>query len=342
MRDMALTHAIAALGVAVFWSLGLPLPFLFGPMFACLIAAFAGVPLTVFKPLNAAMRTILGVAVGAAITWSFLQALPALWQTLIFVPIMLLLIGGLGVPYFQRLCGYDFPTSYYAAMPGGLQDMLVFGQEAGGNLRAISLIHATRVLLVVTALPIILVAIWDVDLTRPPGDPASSIAPGELALMAFCGLAGWGIAKRIGLFGASILGPMILTGALSVAGIITQRPPAEAIWAAQFFIGLSVGVNYRGITVMELRRDVAASFGFCVLLAGITALVIEVIALTGVAPLQDALLALAPGGQAEMAVLAIIVGADVAFVVAHHVFRLLLVIIGAPIAARLFGAKPLD
>lgn len=342
MRDLAFTHAIAALGVACFFALDLPLPFLFGPMFACLLAAFAGFPLAALKPVNATMRTILGVAVGATITTSFLLALPSLWQTLIFVPVSLLLIGGLGVPYFQRLCGYDFPTSYYAAMPGGLQDMLVFGEEAGGNLRAISLIHATRVLVIVIVLPVILLSVWDVDLTAPPGAPVTTIAEHELALMAFCAIAGWRIAKWAGLFGASILGPMVLAGMFSVAGLITTRPPAEAIWAAQFFIGLTVGINYKGINLSELRRDVVAGVGFCLLLSGITALCLQIIALTEVAPLQEALLALTPGGQAELVVLTIIIGADVAFVVAHHVFRLLLVILGAPIAARVFGAKPLD
>jgi uncharacterized membrane protein AbrB (regulator of aidB expression) len=51
---------------------------------------------------------------------------------------------------------------------------------------------------------------------------------------------------------------------------------------------------------------------------------------------MEALLALAPGGQAELTVLALIVGADVAFVVAHHVLRIFVVILGAPIAARIF------
>ena len=102
IRNLILTHAIAALGVGVFWVLKLPLPFLFGPMFACLIAAFAGVPLAVYTPLNSAMRTILGVAVGSTVTLTFLLAVPSLWHTLTFVPISLALIGGIGVPFFRR------------------------------------------------------------------------------------------------------------------------------------------------------------------------------------------------------------------------------------------------
>ena len=57
---------------------------------------------------------------------------------------------------------------------------------------------------------------------------------------------------------------------------------------------------------------------------------------------MDALLAFAPGGQAEMTVLALIVGADVAFVVAHHVLRLVIVILGAPLVAGVVRPKPRD
>ena len=336
------THAIALLGVAAFMFLHLPLPWLFGPMIACLIAAFLGMPLQAIKPLNATMRTILGVAVGASVTWPFLISLPSLWQTLIFVPIMVLLIGAIGVPFFQRLCGYDFPTSYYASMPGGLQDMLVFGAEAGGNLRVISLIHATRVLIIVTALPALLTWLWNVDLSKPPGAPVSSIAVLELALMVFCGLAGWRIAKWAGLFGASILGPLILTAAFSLSGFITHRPPAEAIWAAQFFIGITIGVNYRGITLAELRKDVLAGMGFSAILMLLTAAALVIVSTFDLAPLREALLSLTPGGQAELVVLSIIIGADVGFVIAHHLFRLFVVILGAPIAARLFSPRPRD
>lgn len=61
-----------------------------------------------------------------------------------------------------------------------------------------------------------------------------------------------------------------------------------------------------------------------------------------IAPPLETLLAFAPGGQAEMTVLALIVGADMAFVIAHHVLRIFVVILGAPFAARVFRTKPTD
>ncbi|MFK7755088.1 MAG: AbrB family transcriptional regulator [Sedimentitalea sp.] len=328
--------AVAGLGVIVFRFLAMPLPWLLGPIFACLIAALAGVPMRGIKPVNEAMRTILGVAVGATFTTALLGSMMGMWPTLLIIPVMTGCIGVVGVLYFQRLWGFDFATSYYGSMPGGLQDMLVFGQEAGADVRALSLIHATRVMVIVVALPFLLSWVWQADLSNPPGVPAATLGWQQMALMVFCGLVGWQVAKRVGMFGASILGPLLLAAAFALTGILQHRPPAEAIWAAQFFIGMTVGCQYAGVTMAEVRRDVSAGLGFCLILLVLTVIVAEVIHLADLAPPLETILAFAPGGQAELTVLALIVGADMAFVVAHHVLRIFVVILGAPLFARLF------
>lgn len=334
--------AFALSGVWVFHLFELPLPWLIGPIAACLAAALIGFKMRAIAPVNAAMRTILGVAVGATFTPAILSSMADMWITLLLIPVMICCVAAIGVPYFQRIWGYDFPTSYYAAMPGGLQDMLVFGEEAGGNPRTLSLIHATRILVIITALPFLLQSIWSADLSIPPGAPLTSIDPGQLVVMVFCAALGWYLANLVGLLGASILGPMIFAGAAAVAEVLVVRPPAEAIWAAQFFIGMTVGVKYSGITIVEVRRDLAAGLGYCVILLLITFVFVEIVYVMGLAPGREALLAFAPGGQAEMAVLALIVGADMAFVLAHHVFRIVVIIIGAPLFAWLFAMKKSD
>lgn len=340
MRPVLHAFLLAGAGVGGFMLLGLPLPWLLGPIFACLAGAIAGVPMGGIRPLNDAMRTILGVAVGATLTPAVLATIPGYWPTLLLVPSMVGLIGLVGVPYFRRLCGFDAPTAWYASMPGGLQDMILFGEEAGANVRSLSLVHATRVLVIVVALPFVLRHVWAADLTRPPGAPAATIRVPELLVMVLCGVLGWRLARRVGLFGASILGPLLAATAASLSGLVAHRPPAEAIWAAQFFIGMGIGSKYAGITMAEVRRDLLAGVGFCLLLIVLTVLMVEVIHATNLAPGREALLAFAPGGQAELTVLALVVGADMAFVVAHHVLRIFVVILGAPVAARLMAAGP--
>lgn len=336
------TFVVAGLGVAAFQFLNLPLPWLLGPITACLIAALSGFPMRGIKPVNEAMRTVLGVAVGATFTPVLLASMVGMWPTLLMIPLMVTCIGLVGVPYFMKVWKFDFATSYYSTMPGGLQDMLVFGEEAGGNVRSLSLIHATRVLVIVVALPFILQGIWDADLSNPPGAPVTSLAPSQLLIMVACAIVGWWAASAVGMFGATILGPLIVAAIAALAGVLQHRPPAEAIWMAQFFIGMTVGVKYVGITMSEVRRDLVAGLGFCAILIVLTLIFVEVVYGFGLAPGMEALLAFAPGGQAELTVLALIVGADMAFVVAHHVLRIFTVILGAPLFARLFRDPPRD
>ena len=330
------TLAIAGAGTLFFWSLSLPLPFLFGPMTACLLAALLGTPLKDVGPISKGARTILGVAVGASITPEVVHQIPNMMASVMFVPLYVAVIGLVGVPYFHRICGFDLPTSYYAAMPGGLQDMVVFGQEAGADVRALSLIHATRVLIIVTIAPIVLTQLFDRPLIQPIGAPAADLPIVELAVMAAAALIGWKGGERIGLFGASILGPMIVTAVLSLSGVIEHRPPREAIVAAQYFIGIGIGVGYVGVTLHEIRKDVLAGIAFVGILAVLAVMVTEIVVVLGFANPVEGFLSFAPGGQDEMTVLAIVAGADLGFIVVHHLTRIVLVILGAPIFAAFF------
>ncbi|MCF8483593.1 MAG: AbrB family transcriptional regulator [Rhodobacteraceae bacterium] len=334
------TLALALAGAAVFYAAHLPLPFLFGPMTACLIAALAGAPIKGMGQVSVAARTILGVAVGASITPEVIGRLPQMAGSVALVPVYVVLIGLVGVPFFRRL-GFDPVTSWYAAMPGGLQDMVAFGQEAGADVRALSLIHATRVFAIVIVVPLIMTGLYGATLTGAIGAPLRDVPLNELALMAAAALIGWKGGERIGLFGASILGPMIVTAALSLTGLVHVRPPAEAIQTAQLLIGIGIGVQYVGVTLRELRSFVLSGLAFVLILAALTAAFTEAVTLMGIASPVEAFLAFAPGGQAEMTVLALVAGADLGFVILHHLTRIVLVILGAPMAARLMGVtKP--
>ncbi len=336
LKPKLIALAVAAIGVVVALLVHLPLPILLGPIFACLIAALMRVPMASFNKITASMRTVLGVAVGSSITPDLFARMGELAWSLALIPVFVVTIGVIGVPYFRRICGFDAPTSFYSAMPGGLQDMLIFGQEAGGNVRSLSLIHATRVLVLVSALPFVMQEVWHLDMSKAPGVSAQETPLFQMGIMVFCAAFGWWGAAKIRMFGATVLGPLIVAAVMSLSGILTIRPPSEAIMLSQFFIGLGIGVQYIGITTRELRHDILAALGFCVIIGllgvGFAAFVYSM----GLAQEIEAVLAFSPGGQAEMAVLAIVSGADLAFVVAHHVTRIMVVILCAPIFARFY------
>ncbi|WP_298497112.1 AbrB family transcriptional regulator [uncultured Maritimibacter sp.] len=339
MARRALTFLLAAAGTTLFWALDLPLPFLFGPMAFCLAGALAHLPLKGFGEVSVAARTILGVAVGASITPEVVADLPRMALSVALIPIFIAVIAAVGVPFFRRVWGFDGPTAYYAAMPGGLQDMVIFGTEAGGDPRVLSLVHATRVLIIVTLAPFILGHFYGAALTNPIGDPVADLPWSELLIMVAAAWIGWKGGERLGLFGASILGPMIVTAALSLAGIVHFRPPAEAILAAQFFIGCGIGVHFMGVTWGELTRVVAAGVAYVLVLAALAAGFSGLVTALGLGAPMSAFLAFAPGGQAEMTVLAIVTGADLGFVITHHLTRMVIVIVGAPVLAALIARR---
>lgn len=338
-----MTVLISAVGVAIFLLLDLPLPFLFGPMAASLVIALCGAPLAGLGQVSIAARSVLGVAIGTSVTPALVAELPSMLASVALVPLYIAVIGLIGVPFFRKVCGFDLVTAFYAAMPGGAADMTIFGQEAGANVRQLSLVHVTRLMVIMVVAPIILVNVYGVGLTHPIGPPASDLPVWELVIMAVAAIVGWKGGERIGLFGAAILGPLLVSAILSLAGVLHLRPPREALLAAQFLIGMGIGVSYVGVTLRELRNTVAGGAAFVVILAALAGAVTELVTLTGLAPPVEGFLSFIPGGQAEMSMLALVSGADLSFVVVHHLTRILVVILGAPVLFLLLRrAQPPD
>jgi len=333
------TLGIALAGVLVFDLAGLPLPFLFGPMASLLIAALARTPLKGVGFVSNASRAILGVAIGASITPALLDQVSSMAITLLAMPVFITLCAVVGVPYFRSFCRYDNATAYYSAIPGGLQDMVLFGQEAGGQARTISLIQATRLLMFVIVAPFVLTHVYGVSLHNPVGIPASELPTNELLLVPLLAGLGWYLGNKVNLFGAPMIGPMLLAGVAAFTDVLHARPPQEAILFAQVFVGIGIGVHYSGVTMAELKRDIMYGMGYVVLLGLICAAFVVTLTLLGLGDPVSIFLAYAPAGQAEMAVFAIVVGADLGYVVTHHIVRIVLVIIGSPLAASAFKSR---
>ncbi len=338
-----LALAIGATGSFLFVALRLPLPWMLGALTACFFAAILKLPINRPRKIIRPMRMVLGVAVGAAFSPELVGRAGGMVVSLaILVPFMLL-IGFLGILYFRRLVGFDRPTAFFAAMPGGFNDMLAMGRDAGADLRKLSLAHATRVLIIVFAVPFWLQ--WSQGLVIG-GRPVSATHIFDLGLtdvvvLLGCGLLGWWGAKRLGISGAAIVGPMIMSAVLHAAGLVEAKVPRELINLAQIVLGTHVGCQFLGITMREFVTTVAAGIAYTAGLLALTALFTTlVVEVTGL-PIPPVLLAYAPGGQAEMNLMAVVLGTDVAYVALHHLLRLAIVIVGSQfLFKRWFGRSP--
>jgi membrane AbrB-like protein len=244
--------------------------------------------------------------------------------------------GAAGTLFFRRFVGYDRVTAYFAAMPGGLSEMVLVGTAMGGDTRIISMTHAARILLIVLALPFAFQLLLDYDpATRPAfGAAMGELAPGDLALLALCGVAGFFGARALRIPAAPVVGPMILSAIVHLAGWTSAPPPAVLVAAAQVVVGAAIGCRFAGVGVGFILRIVTAAAGVTLVLMAVTLLVAWLIHLATGLPAEALVLAFAPGGLAEMSLIALALSMDAAFVATHHIVRIFLIVVLAPLAFR--------
>lgn len=331
-----LAWLIGAAGSVFFvWS-NFPLPWFLGALTFTLVASVAALPVERPKPLAIPMRCILGVAIGSAFTPLLLQRMGSMaWSLALLVPFMLFVIG-MGMLFYERFAKLDRPTAFFAAVPGGLTDMTAMAEEAGAKPRSVILIQASRILVIVFALPLWLQ--WHDGLAV--GQAVASrihiweVAPLDAAVMIAMGLFGWLAARRLGLAGAPIVGPMLVSGIAHAFGFTFAKVPLEVLVIAQISVGVLLGCQFRGLTLQEFTSTMVWGIAYAVVLLVITALAAHWVAkLTGFDPIS-VLLGFAPGGQTELNLLAFVLGLDVAYVALHHLMRLAIVILGAQIVFK--------
>lgn len=336
MAGYLLAFAIGAAGAVLFVKLGVPLPWYLGALTFCLVASVAGLPVERPKAVAGPLRAALGVAVGSAFTPAIIGQLGGMAISLaILVPFMALIIMS-SMAFYTHVAGFDRPTAFFSAVPGGLADMTAMAEEAGANQRTVILVQATRIVLIVFTVPLWLQ--WHDGLAA--STPFASrvrlmdVTPVDAAMLVAMALGGWWGARRIGLAGAPIVGPMIVSGIAHAAGLTTARLPLEILVVAQIGVGVLLGCQFRGLTMREFTQTMVWGILNAVALLVVTMLVVQFVSRVAGVDQVSALMAFAPGGQTELNLLAFVLGVDVAYVALHHLARLAIVIIGAQLVLK--------
>ena len=334
-----------AIGSAGGWAaaeLKLPLAWMIGSMVATTVAAIAGLKIAVPMPLRGVMVALLGLMLGSRFSPAILDRLADWALSLTVMAAYIAAAAGAGLLYFRRVAGYDPVTSYFSAMPGGLSEMTIVGSEMGGDARILSLVHSSRLLLVVLVLPFAFEALLGVSLGErpPPGEPILDFGLRDALLLGGCGVVGALVAKALRLPAALLVGPMVLSAIVHLAGLTEASTPLELVIAAQVVIGAAIGARFANTSVALVWRTVRVAIGATALLVVVSlAFALALHAVTDL-PLTALVLAYAPGGLAEMSLIALALALDAAFVATHHIVRICLIVLLAPAFFRSRPAGP--
>lgn len=336
---------IGTAGGALFNHFQMPLAWMIGSMIFTAAAGMANVRMSIPKHLRTAMIMILGIMLGSSFTPEILPRLGEWAWSLLTLPLYIAMATGVGILVLRRFSSLDRVTAFFTSVPGGLSEMVLAGSEMGGNGRHIALYHSLRIMMVVILISAGYqwLGLYDPQNRGVLGPSLDAVTPFEMLILAAC-VIGFPIARLLRIPAAAIVGPMVASAILHLAGVTDGKPPALFVATAQVVIGASLGCRFVGASVREIGFHAIRAGWLTLLLLGVTGIVaLTVDTATGLG-LAALILAFAPGGLAEMSLIAMALHADVALVATHHIVRIVLIVTLVPTLFMLWQrhSKPGD
>ncbi|MGH6890852.1 MAG: AbrB family transcriptional regulator [Dongiaceae bacterium] len=339
-RAKLVSLAIGIAGGALFFLLHLPLPWMLGAMAATTIAAMSGVRVALMPRLRLVFIAILGVMLGSAFTPEIVQGLLTWVGSFAWLGLYVVVATAGVWLFYRRVARYDTVTAYFAAAPGGLNEMILAGGALGGDERRISMSHAARILIAIFALSF--GYRWFGGYIPPvsgAGTAGGAMEWSDWLLLTACGVVGFGIAKALRIPAYALVGPMLLSAIVHAIGLSHSRPPVWLVAAAQVVVGSMVGSRFDGVAPRMVGQAIVLAVFATAVLLGLAALFGEAVERTLGIPFSAALLAFSPGGLAEMSLIALSLHVDAAYVSSHHIVRIFIIVLAAPFLFRLLSRR---
>lgn len=317
---------------------GLPSGYLFVALLVGLACALAA-PGRLALPGGGfrAAQAVTGVALGTFLHSGTLTGLGTRWIPVVLVSLATLAATIAAGAVLERVARVDAPTAALGMVAGGASGIVAMAEDLGADDRLVAFMQYLRVLAITLLTPLLVPLLFHAHGAAGGGGgggPLLGSAAGW-ALTVGAGLAGAAIAPRLRIPVPSLLGPLLLAGALSLSGVTdgVQVPPLarEAAFAA---IGLHIGLGFERDTLRQIASlllPVAASIAGLLLISFGLAAVLQV---TANVSLLDAYLATTPGGLYAVLPIAYGSGANTTFVLAVQGLRLLAMILAAPLVVR--------
>ena len=345
LLDGAAVVVGAVAGGLLFELAGLPSPALFGALAAGLVRALAfGNPLTVPQPATTAAQAVIGITVGALIDPGTLRAVAADWLPVLLVTVASLLLS-LGAGRLMNLQqGITPVTGAFSMIAGGASGIVVMARELGADERMVAVLQFLRVLLIVVLMPVVATVVFGAG--TDGGAAPSPDTPGWPAGLLFtvgCAVVGLVGGRLLRIPVPALLGPLAVAAAVDLGGLSRGAEVPDVVETAAFLvIGLQVGLSFTRESLRTVGRALPLALGVIVaLIVGCAGLGAALAAVTGVSAL-DGYLATTPGGLYAVLATATSSGADATFVLAVQILRLFVMLLSAPLIARLLRRRTGD
>ena len=316
----------------VFERLGVPLPWMIGPLVLTAAIYISGAAQRqIPNKMRIVGQVVVACQVGLAFSPAALQQLMVLWPYLVGSA----LLSGVcifGVSWIMSRIGHlTLAQSFLSLVPTSPVEAANLAIKSGIDPMPVVVSQVMRLALVVILVPLAMFALdgWPTS----DGRAYVTLAPFDLApvvMLAAIGAAGALTVRLIRVSNPNFLGPLAATVLLASAGYGPPPFPDAVLAGAQVILGAWLGANFRRDFISKGGRLVLVSF-LCtlILLAVLGAMAFGLAQIAG-HDWRVFVLGAAPGGVTEMALTAKFLGQTVALVAAFHVVRIFIFIPNIP------------
>lgn len=313
---------IALVGALAFSALGLPIPWMLGPLFAVLVAQFFIRRELTWPPIfrNIGLL-IVGVAIGQAFELALFERAGQLVVAMFLINIVLMLFCFALAWLSAKTAGLPFKTAVASSVPGGLSQLVLFAEEERDvDLAVVTYFHVVRVVAVVMLIPFIVSGH-----VVSGADVARDVSWWQLGLLVACAAVLVPVAKRLRLPVPHFLGPILFVIVLKLFAVDVPVMPSDVLHVAQLLIGAYIGLLLKPEMVRLPVRVLIGGMVNTLLMIGFSYGASVVVGKLLEFSFATSFLSTAPGGLDQMGLLAAAVGADISVVTVFQLFRLLFI-----------------
>jgi membrane AbrB-like protein len=321
---------VALAGGAAAQALGLPLAWVLGAMFAVAALSLAtATPRRQPAALRRAAQGCIGLALGLLFSQEVLSQVGGIGHWVVVGALTALGLSVLAAPLMQRMSGADGPTAIYAVALGASSEMSLQAQRAGANAAAVATAHAVRIILVTTCATALAWLLGHAEAATHAGTATqrsgATLGIQPMLVLLFAGVgAGW-LLQRMRVPNPWLLGPLLVGGTYAIQSGPARLPAAVTV-LAQVVIGWASGQHVTREFFRRAPRWLACSASVTLGILAVCMAVAAALAHASGMPLMAAFIAMAPGGMAEMGVIAKAFGLAAPAVIAFHLLRIVLTV----------------
>ena len=348
LKNLSVTLLCAGTFGLLFKYFSLPAPYMLGSMLGVW-----GIT-ALIQPIRPHMRVprwfYIFVVLGISVTIGAMFSPDTLGQMLNWILsvsgmlIATIIATSVGYWYLTRWRHYEPSLALFCALPGGQAEVIMLSREFVEKDYVVALCHLVRVVFVFCSVPLTLAfmvgesAIVESDRALS-GIPSLLDVPVQVPILyVVLALGGFMFARLLRFPIPFLLGPMLLSMTLHLAGLIDIPRINEIIFIAQITLGGAVGARLGQVDFGILAGYLRDALVNVVLVVSVFVTSAYLIASWIGLNYFDVMLAFVPGGLYEVTLLSLVFGFDVAFVAIHHSTRMLSLLLALPFLIKILRA----